>query len=174
MPSLEIRAGTIKLAIFDVDGVMTDASLLFTESGAEIKIFNALDGHGLKLLKAGGIYLAIISGRTSDAVDKRAHDLGFDFIFQGVSDKLLVLQALRDKLGLPADDIAYMGDDVMDIPVLRRVGLALSVPNAPAIVREQAHYVTQAQGGHGAVREACELILMAQGKLDNLLAPYFS
>ena len=174
MPSFDILARAIKLAIFDVDGVMTDGSILFTESGSEIKIFNALDGHGLKLLKAGGIQLAIISGRTSDAVNKRAHDLGFDFIYQGVADKLLILQSLCDELGLTPSSIAYMGDDVMDLPVLRRVGLALSVPNAPAIVREQAHYVTHAQGGRGAVREACELILKAQSKLENLLAPYFS
>ncbi|MBU6460769.1 MAG: HAD hydrolase family protein [Proteobacteria bacterium] len=174
MPSVDTLASTIQLAIFDVDGVMTDASLLFTETGAELKIFNALDGHGLKLLKAGGIRLALLSGRTSTAVNQRAKDLGFDFVYQGIADKLPVLYSLQAQLGLSLADMSYMGDDVMDIPLLRRVGFALSVPNAPAIVREQAHYVTKTPGGHGAVREACELILNAQGKLEPLLAPYFS
>jgi 3-deoxy-D-manno-octulosonate 8-phosphate phosphatase (KDO 8-P phosphatase) len=163
---------SIRLIAFDVDGILTDGGLYLSDSGEEFKRFNSLDGHGLKMLKASGVELAIITGRTSRCVELRAKNLGITHLYQGVENKLEVMQALLAKLQLAAEVSAYMGDDVVDLPVMRRVGLAISVPNAPQIVRDHAHYVSQREGGHGAVREACELIMSAQGTLDTQLAPY--
>lgn len=162
----------IRLIAFDVDGILTDGGLYLADSGEEFKRFNSLDGHGLKMLKASGVELAIITGRTSRCVELRARNLGITHLFQGVEDKLSVMQALLARLQLAPEAAAYMGDDVVDLPVMRRVGLAISVPNAPQIVRDHTHYVCQKEGGHGAVREACELIMSAQGTLDQQLAPY--
>jgi 3-deoxy-D-manno-octulosonate 8-phosphate phosphatase (KDO 8-P phosphatase) len=163
---------SIRLIAFDVDGILTDGGLYLSDSGEEFKRFNSLDGHGLKMLRASGVELAIITGRTSRCVELRAKNLGITHLFQGVENKLEVMQALLAKLQLAPAASAYMGDDVVDLPVMRRVGLAISVPNAPQIVRDHAHYVSQREGGHGAVREACELIMSAQGTLDTQLAPY--
>jgi 3-deoxy-D-manno-octulosonate 8-phosphate phosphatase (KDO 8-P phosphatase) len=124
------------------------------------------------MLKASGVELAIITGRTSKCVELRARNLGITRLYQGVEDKLAVMQSLLTELQLAPEAAAFMGDDVVDLPVLRRVGLALSVPDAPQVVRDQAHYVSQRDAGHGAVREVCELILGAQGTLDAQLAPY--
>ena len=169
-----VRARPIRLIVFDVDGIMTDGGLYLSDSGEEFKRFNSLDGHGLKMLKASGIEPAIITGRTSRCVELRAQNLGITHLFQGASNKLDVMQALLAKLGLHPDSAAFMGDDVVDLPVMLRVGLAISVPDAPEIVRDRAHYVTRRDGGHGAVREACELLMSAQGTLDTQLAPYLS
>jgi 3-deoxy-D-manno-octulosonate 8-phosphate phosphatase (KDO 8-P phosphatase) len=163
---------SIRLIAFDVDGILTDGGLYLADSGEEFKRFNSLDGHGLKMLRASGVELAIITGRTSRCVELRAKNLGITHLFQGVENKLEIMQALLAKLQLAPEASAYMGDDVVDLPVMRRVGLAISVPNAPQIVRDHAHYVSQREGGHGAVREACELIMSAQGTLDTQLAPY--
>ena len=162
----------IRLIAFDVDGILTDGGLYLADSGEEFKRFNSLDGHGLKMLKASGVELAIITGRTSRCVELRAKNLGITHLYQGVENKLEVMQTLLDSLKLAPEVAAYMGDDVVDLPVMRRVGLAISVPNAPQVVRDHAHYVSQREGGHGAVREACELIMSAQGTLDTQLAPY--
>jgi 3-deoxy-D-manno-octulosonate 8-phosphate phosphatase (KDO 8-P phosphatase) len=124
------------------------------------------------MLKASGVELAIITGRTSRCVELRAKNLGITRLYQGVEDKLAVMQSLLADLKLAPEAAAFMGDDVVDLPVLRRVGLALSVPDAPQLVRDHAHYVSQRDAGHGAVREVCELILGAQGTLDAQLAPY--
>jgi 3-deoxy-D-manno-octulosonate 8-phosphate phosphatase (KDO 8-P phosphatase) len=163
---------SIRLIAFDVDGILTDGGLYLSDSGEEFKRFNSLDGHGLKMLKASGVELAIITGRTSRCVELRAKNLGINHLYQGVENKLEVMQALLAKLQLTPEASAYMGDDVVDLPVMRRVGLAISVPNAPQVLRDHAHYVSQREGGHGAVREACELIMSAQGTLDTQLAPY--
>ncbi len=165
---------SIRLIAFDVDGILTDGGLYLADSGEEFKRFNSLDGHGLKMLKASGVELAIITGRTSRCVELRAKNLGITQLFQGVENKLEVMQALLKSLKLAPEAAAYMGDDVVDLPVMRRVGLAISVPNAPQIVRDHAHYISQREGGHGAVREACELIMSAQGTLDQQLAPYLT
>ncbi len=170
--SLAARIKPLRLIAFDVDGVLTDGGLYLSDSGEEFKRFNSLDGHGLKMLKASGVELAIITGRTSRCVELRAKNLGITRLYQGVEDKLAVMQSLLADLKLAPEAAAFMGDDVVDLPVLRRVGLALSVPDAPQVVRDHAHYVSQRDAGHGAVREVCELILGAQGTLDAQLAPY--
>lgn len=166
------RSRLIRMVAFDVDGVMTDGGLFFSDSGEEFKLFNSLDGHGLKMLRASGVEVAIITGRTSRCVEARAKNLGITHLYQGVENKLEAMVDLLDKLKLSRDAAAYMGDDVVDLRVMRHVGLAISVPESPLLVRTNSHYVTQRGGGHGAVREACELIMSAQGTLDAQLAPY--
>jgi len=168
------QAQSIRLIAFDVDGIMTDGGLYLTDSGEEFKRFNSLDGHGLKMLKASGVELAFITGRTSRCVELRALHLGISHLYQGAHDKLASMQKILAQLKLPLDVVAFMGDDVMDLPVMLRVGLAISVPNAPQVVRDRAHYITKREGGHGAVREACELLMSAQGTLDAQLAPYLT
>ena len=166
------RAKLIRLIAFDVDGVMTDGGLYYSDSGEEFKRFNSLDGHGLKMLRASGVEIAIITGRASRCVEARALNLGISHLYQGVENKLDAMVDLLNKLKLSRDDAAYMGDDIVDLTVMRHVGLAISVPEAPQLVREHCAYVTQRSGGHGAVREACEMIMSAQGTLDAQLAPY--
>lgn len=168
------RILALRLVAFDVDGILTDGGLYLTDSGEEMKRFNSLDGHGLKMLKASGVETAIITGRTSRCVELRAKNLGITHLYQGVEDKWAAMQKLLTLLNLTPDVAAYMGDDVVDLPVMRRMGLSITVPNAPQVVRDHAHYLTQREGGHGAVREACELIMSAQGTLDAQLAPYLS
>lgn len=164
------RAQRIRLAIFDVDGVLTDGSLYFTDSGEELKAFNVRDGHGMKMLQACGVRLAIITSRSSRCVELRARNLGIDLLYQGVADKLATFQELLAQLKLDVAAAAYMGDDVIDLPVMQRCGLALTVAEAPAAVKNHAHYVSQAPGGRGAVREVCELIMQAQGTLAAQIA----
>ncbi|HYR05380.1 MAG TPA: HAD hydrolase family protein [Gallionella sp.] len=166
------RAKLIRLMAFDVDGVMTDGGLFLSDSGEEFKRFNSLDGHGLKMLRASGVEVAIITGRTSRCVAARAQNLGIMHVFQGVENKLEAMVELLNKLKLSRDTAAYMGDDVVDLTVMRHVGLSISVPESPQLVREHSDYVTQRCGGHGAVREACELIMSAQGTLNAQLAEY--
>lgn len=166
------RAKLVRLMTFDVDGVMTDGGLFLSDSGEEMKRFNSLDGHGIKMLRASGVEIAIITGRTSRCVELRAQNLGIEHVYQGVERKLDAMVDLLNKLKLSRDAAAYMGDDVVDLCVMRHVGLAISVPESPQVVREHSDYVTQRSGGHGAVREACEFIMSAQGTLDTQLAPY--
>ncbi len=166
------KARAVRLMIFDVDGVMTDGSLHYTDSGEEIKVFNTRDGHGLKALKASGVKLAIISGRTSRAVERRAAQFAFDYLYQGIEDKLAVFQAMLEQAGLKPEDCGYIGDDVVDLPVMRRVAFAAAVPDAPDLVRQHADYVTGLGGGRGAVREVCDLIMQAQGTLETSLSHY--
>lgn len=168
------RIQAIRLIAFDVDGILTDGGLYLTDSGEEFKRFNSLDGQGLKMLKASGVEIAIITGRTSRCVELRAQNLGITRLYQGVEDKWAAMQTLLGELNLAADAAAYMGDDIVDLPVMRRVGFSITVPNAPQLVRDHAHYLARREGGHGAVREACELIMSAQGTLDAQLAPYLS
>lgn len=168
------RAKNVRLAAFDVDGILTDGRLYYTDSGEEIKAFNAQDGHGIKMLKECGVAIAIITSRTSHVVEKRARDLGIELLFQGVANKLDTMNDLLKRLGLDMQAASYMGDDVIDLPVLRRCGLAVSVPEAPAIVRQHAHYVTRLPGGCGAVREFTEWVMQAQGTLDARLAEYLA
>jgi 3-deoxy-D-manno-octulosonate 8-phosphate phosphatase (KDO 8-P phosphatase) len=170
--SLTEKIKPLRLVAFDVDGILTDGGLYLSDSGEEFKRFNSLDGHGLKMLKATGVELAIITGRTSKCVEMRAKNLGITRLYQGVEDKLAAMRSLLADLQLEPESAAFMGDDVIDLPVMRRVGLALSVPAAPQLVRDHAHYVTQREAGAGAVREVCELIMAAQGTLQEQLAPY--
>jgi 3-deoxy-D-manno-octulosonate 8-phosphate phosphatase (KDO 8-P phosphatase) len=169
---LTSRAKLIRLVAFDVDGVMTDGGLYYSDSGEEFKRFNSLDGHGLKMLRASGVEIAIITGRTSRCVAARAQNLGIVHVYQGVENKLEAMVDLLNKLKLSRDAAAYMGDDVGDLTVMRHVGMAITVPDAPLLVREHSHYITQRDGGHGAVRETCEMIMSAQGTLDKQLARF--
>ena len=169
MQNVYEKAKRIRLAIFDVDGVLTDGSLYLTDGGEEIKVFNSRDGHGMKMLRESGVELAIITGRASRCVELRAKNLGVELLFQGADDKAQAFAALLAARKLDAAAAAYMGDDVVDLPVLRRCGLALTVPDAPLAVKQQVDYVTRAHGGRGAAREVCELIMHAQGTLERQL-----
>jgi 3-deoxy-D-manno-octulosonate 8-phosphate phosphatase (KDO 8-P phosphatase) len=166
------RARGIALMIFDVDGVLTDGSLHFGAEGEVIKTFNVLDGHGIKLLQASGVQTAIISARQSALVARRAADLGISHVRQGAHDKLQAFTALLDECGVTAEACGFIGDDVIDLPILTRVGFAASVPNGHPEVRSRVHYVTEARGGQGAARELCDFILRAQGNYEAALAPY--
>lgn len=163
---LASRARQVRLAIFDVDGVLTDGTIHLSAKGEEMKAFNILDGLGFKMLAGSGVQVALLSGRKSEIVRLRARETGVAHVLQGIGDKLAAYEKLLRKLRLDEAQSSFMGDDLPDLPVLKRCGLALSVPNAVKIVREHAHYVTEKAGGKGAVREACELILHAQGTLE--------
>jgi 3-deoxy-D-manno-octulosonate 8-phosphate phosphatase (KDO 8-P phosphatase) len=165
MQEIYERAKKIRLAIFDVDGVLTDGTLYYTDSGEEMKAFNVQDGHGMRMLRDSGIALAIISSRSSRCVEARARNLGIELLFQGAADKLAAFGEVLSRAGVTAEACAYAGDDLVDLPVMKRCGLAVAVPDAPAFVRQQAHYITRARGGRGAVRELCEIVLHAQGTL---------
>lgn len=166
------KAKLVRLMLFDVDGVMTDGGLYYTDSGEEIKVFNTLDGLGIKMLRDSGVRVGIITGRTSRIVEQRARHLGIEYVFQGVHDKLAAFEAVQKQAGVGAGQCGFMGDDLVDLPVLRRAGFAVAVPEAPELVRSHVHYVTGQPGGRGAVREVCELIMRAQGTLDAALAPF--
>jgi len=156
------RARAVRLAIFDVDGVMTDGTLWFGAQGEAFKAFNILDGHGLKMLRASGVATAIISGRSSEAVARRASELDIAHVVQGSQDKSAAFDRLLASLALRAEACAFVGDDVPDLAVMRRCGFAVAVANAHESVKSEAHYVTRAHGGRGAVREFCDLVLRAQ------------
>ena len=166
------RAERIRLLIMDVDGVLTDAKLLFDADGRMSKAFNTLDGHGIKMLQESGVQTAIITARSDAAVDARAAQLGIGFYRKGSSDKKSVYQALLAETGLSEAQCAYIGDDVIDLPVMIRCGLPVAVPNAHAEVRKRAAYTTAAAGGNGAVRELCDLIMYAQGSFQAALDRY--
>ncbi|KPK26863.1 MAG: 3-deoxy-D-manno-octulosonate 8-phosphate phosphatase [Betaproteobacteria bacterium SG8_40] len=171
-PELARRAERVRLALFDVDGVMTDGTLFIGANGESFKPFNILDGLGLKLLRSSGVATGIITGRASAAVEARVAELAIDHCVTGASDKLRADTGLRESLGLDDTQVCYMGDDLPDLPVLRRCGLAFCPPGAVAQIREQAHFITQTGGGKGAVREACELIMQAQGTWETRMRGY--
>jgi 3-deoxy-D-manno-octulosonate 8-phosphate phosphatase (KDO 8-P phosphatase) len=164
------RAQRVRLAIFDVDGVLTDARLYYGAQGEVLKAFNTLDGHGIKLLASVGIASAIITGRRSDIVASRAKELGIAHLYQGAHDKTAAFAQLLEVTGLAAGDCAYMGDDWPDLAVMTRVGFAAAPANAHPEVIARAHWVAEAQGGQGAVREVCDTLLRAQHHYDALLA----
>jgi 3-deoxy-D-manno-octulosonate 8-phosphate phosphatase (KDO 8-P phosphatase) len=166
------RAKGVKLMIFDVDGVMTDGMLYYSERGEELKAFNIQDGHGIKMLKQHGVEVALITARCSRAVELRAANLGIAHLYQGLDDKRGAYAALLGRLGLASEQSGYMGDDLLDLPLLTRCGFAATVAAAPEAVRERAHYVARAAGGHGAVREVCEFILRAQGMLERAIGAH--
>jgi len=172
-PELLVKAqGTglaVKLALFDVDGVLTDGRIYIGERGEEFKAFSTLDGHGLKSLQQVGIVPVIITGRDSPAVRRRVADLGLAQAFYGVKDKLAVAEPLLAQLGANWGEVAAMGDDWPDLPLLRRAGFACAPPGAQAEVLAVAHHVTRAAAGHGAARECCDLLLMAAGHYERLL-----
>lgn len=166
------KAARVRLMGFDVDGVMTDGSLYFTSNGEEFKVFSSLDGHGLKMLQHAGIEVAIISGRSSRALEVRAAALGIAELHMGVEDKRTCLLTLLDQRGLGADEAGYVGDDVVDLPVLRACGFSATPRDGHDLVKQHVSYVTRRQAGHGAVREVCDYLLAAQNKLAGLHAAY--
>lgn len=166
------KAQAIKLVAFDIDGIMTDGRLYFTSLGDEIKAFNVKDGLGLNLLRKTGVEVAIITGRTSELVNRRARDLKIDKLVQGREDKKIALQELMAKENLSVEQIAYMGDDLPDLPAIRHAGLGVTVADAVPIVKEHADLITEARGGDGAVREFCDWLMQAQGNLDKVLETY--
>jgi len=168
------RAKRVRLMLFDVDGVLTDGRLWYGPSGEALKAFSVLDGHGVKLLIESGVAVALLSGRSSPAVARRAEELGITQVLQGIDDKLAAFESLTAKLGIAAEAAGYMGDEVVDLPVLRRCGFACAPGGAHELVRAHAHYVPRAPAGGGAAREVCEFLMRAQGTLEAALARYLA
>ncbi|GGE57389.1 3-deoxy-D-manno-octulosonate 8-phosphate phosphatase [Streptosporangium jomthongense] len=166
------KAARIKLVALDVDGIMSDGKIYFSALGDELKGFNILDGLGLKQIMAAGITVAVITGRNSPLTEKRMKDLKIPHLMQGREDKKVALQELVSTLGVAPDAIAYMGDDLPDLPAIRYAGLGVTVPNGYWLVHKHADYCTRASGGAGAVRELCDLLLTAGGHLNATLMPY--
>lgn len=166
------QAKQIKLLVLDVDGVMTDGSLYISGEGEVMKVFNSHDGHGIKMLRNSGVEVAVISGRKSPALEKRTQDLGIAHLFQGREDKINALNELLRDIDISYQEIAHLGDDLPDLPIIRRVGLGMAVANAYPLVKEHAIWCTQTKGGDGAVREACDFIMAAQNTLVPALDQY--
>jgi 3-deoxy-D-manno-octulosonate 8-phosphate phosphatase (KDO 8-P phosphatase) len=167
-----LALASIELLALDVDGILTDGVIVVHSTGGEVKHFHVRDGIALKWLERSGVRVALVSGRRSPAVDARARELKLSRVFTGQEDKLAALQSLAEEFRLPLESIAYMGDDLPDLPALVRAGYSFSVPEAPAEVRSRVHYVTRSAGGHGAVREVAEMILKARGAWPALLESY--
>jgi 3-deoxy-D-manno-octulosonate 8-phosphate phosphatase (KDO 8-P phosphatase) len=166
------KASRIRLVVFDVDGVLTDGSLYIGDDGQEYKAFHSRDGHGIKMLLGQGVDIAVITGRTSRVVEHRMENLGISHVYQGKLEKLPAFQELTQKLGVTEEQTAYVGDDVVDLPVMRRVGLAIAVQDAHPLVRQHSHWQTPNPGGRGAARDVCELIMEARGVLDDEMSHY--
>jgi 3-deoxy-D-manno-octulosonate 8-phosphate phosphatase (KDO 8-P phosphatase) len=162
----------VELLILDVDGVLTDGSLFLGDAGEQYKAFNSRDGHGMRMALDGGLELAILTGRLSGVVEHRMRDLGVRHVVQGRRDKGLAVLELLEQTGYHGEQAAFVGDDIVDLPAMRRVGLAIAVADAHPLVREHAHWCTRAPGGRGAVREVCEGLLEAQGRLEGVLRAY--
>lgn len=160
------KAEKIQLLICDVDGVMSDGLIYMGNNGEELKAFNVRDGYGIRCLLTSGIEVAIITGRQSKLLEDRAKTLGITYLYQGQHNKLLAYQQLLDTLNLKHEQTAYIGDDLIDLPVMEKVGLSVAVADAHPLLTPRADYVTRIMGGRGAVRELCDLILLAQGRLD--------
>ena len=166
------KAKQIKLVIFDVDGVLTNGSLFYGDDGQEYKAFNSLDGHGMKMLQESGVLIGIMTGRTSDVVTHRMKNLNITHVYQGKLEKLPAYEELVKKLSLTPDQVAYVGDDVVDLPIMLRVGLAITVPSAHELAKKHAHWVTSKAAGAGAAREICELVMKAQGTFEQAMEKY--
>ena len=166
------KAKKIELVIFDIDGVMTDGGLFFDNHGGEYKAFHSLDGHGLRMLQECGVRVAVITGRKSELVKHRMNDLGVTLIYQGYRDKKPAFAALLEEVGLEKDQITYVGDDVVDLPIMTQLNFAIAVQNAHPFVKQHAHWITGRSGGRGAVRDVCEFILESKGLLNDKLHSY--
>jgi 3-deoxy-D-manno-octulosonate 8-phosphate phosphatase (KDO 8-P phosphatase) len=167
------RARRIRLLILDIDGVLTDGSLYFDAKGETLKVFNVRDGHGIKMAQRAGLEVALVSGRRSDAAFHRARELSINRFFEGVRDKVAILEQLLAALNLTPPEVAAVGDELVDLPLFHRVGLAVAVADAVPEVRAAAHWVTTLPGGQGAVREVCDLLLQAQDKWEELVRPWW-
>ena len=174
MKDILAKAAQIKLVVFDVDGVLTDGSLFVGDDGQEYKAFHSRDGLGMKLLRKSGVEVGIITARTSEVVKHRMENLDIQHVYQGRLDKLPALQELLAKLGLSFEQTAYVGDDVVDLPVMRQVGLAIAVQDAHPLAKQHAHWQTPHGGGRGAARDVCELIMEAQNTLDTQLNSFLT
>lgn len=168
------RAAKIKLVLFDVDGVLTDGRLLIGDDGQEYKAFNSKDGHGIKMMQRHGVTTGIITGRTSKVVEHRVRDLNIQHVYQGCAEKFPVYQQLLAQLGIEPEQTAFAGDDVVDLPIMLNVGLAVAPRDAHPLVVRHAHWTTPSEGGRGAARELCELILYAQGHYDRAMRNYLA
>jgi len=171
---MQERLQKIRLLLLDVDGVMTDGRIIYDDHDGETKAFDVKDGHGIKLLQRAGIRVGIITGRQSAVVDRRALELGIELVYQGAKDKLVPFLEVLQRTGLNDEQVAYVGDDLPDLPILRRVGFAATVADAVDEVKPHAHYVTQRSGGRGAVREICDLLLKESGRWENVTGRYFA
>ncbi len=174
MQEIYARAKAVKLLICDVDGVMTDGRLFFGDNGMEYKAFHSRDGLGIMMLQRSGIPLAVITARTSDVVTHRMKNLKINLVFQGQLDKVHAFEQLCEQLNLSAEQVAYVGDDLVDLPVMNKVGLAIAVADSHERVKQRAHWTTEHNGGRGAVRDVCELLMTAQGTLEQQFAVYLS
>lgn len=166
------RAARIKLLILDVDGVLTNGGLVLHDNGQESKVFHVHDGHGIRLLQRAGVEVALLTGRSSRVVTNRARDLGIKLVIQGSKDKLASYESILTQRQLDDSEVAYVGDDLVDIPVLRRVGLAVAVAEATTPVHFHCHMTTRIGGGRGAVREVCDFLLQVLGRWEEVTAPY--
>ncbi len=166
------RAARIKLVAFDVDGVLTDGGLYIGDNGVEYKAFYSRDGHGMRMLLDSGVKIGVITGRQSQLVADRMVSLGVEHVYQGCREKGPGFESLLKDTGLKGDEVAFVGDDVMDLPAMSRAGLAIAVADAHPLVIEHAHWKTSSPGGRGAVREVCELVMRARGSLDGVLSSY--
>jgi 3-deoxy-D-manno-octulosonate 8-phosphate phosphatase (KDO 8-P phosphatase) len=166
------KARKLKLLILDVDGVLTDGKLFFDNEGNEYKAFHARDGHGIKLLRQTGVEVAVISGRKSNSVALRMKNLGIEYVYQGHENKIAAFNEIIEKLRITPDQAAHVGDDLLDLPIMTRVGLAIAVNDANFAVKQRADWHTRLPGGHGAVREVCDLIIQAQGHFDEVVSAY--
>ncbi|MHB8742351.1 MAG: 3-deoxy-manno-octulosonate-8-phosphatase KdsC [Sulfuricaulis sp.] len=171
-PQLMSLAAKVKLLVFDVDGVLTNGQLVIGDDGQEYKAFNSCDGHGIKMLQHHDVTVGIITGRRSDVVRHRAKDLAIKHVHQGCREKLPAYRKMIAKLKLTPEQTAYVGDDVVDLPVMLQVGFSIAVQNAHPLVKKHAHWVTPSVGGYGAAREACEMILYAQGNFASEMQRY--
>ena len=172
MNNLTDKAKNIRLIIFDVDGVLTTGYLTYGPQGIEVKNFHVHDGQGMKLLKKSGVEIGVITTCQSDIIKRRMQDLGVEHLYTGRVDKLPAYEDLKQKLQLTDQQIAYVGDDLPDLPMLKRVELAITVPNAHPLIQQHAHWITKAKGGKGAVREVCDFIMQAQGTYQTLINSY--
>lgn len=167
------RLQKVKMLLLDVDGVLTDGRIIYSSDGTETKAFDVKDGHGLKMIQRAGVEVGIITGRQSTVVERRAKELGINILYQGAKDKLVPFREILDTCSINEDEIAYVGDDIVDLPILLRVGFAATVADALPEVRERVHYVSERKGGKAAVREICDLILRESGRWDSVTAKYF-
>jgi 3-deoxy-D-manno-octulosonate 8-phosphate phosphatase (KDO 8-P phosphatase) len=166
------KAGKLKLLILDVDGVLTDGRLFFDGEGNEYKSFHARDGHGIKLLRQTGVEVAVISGRKSNSVALRMKNLGIEYVYQGHENKIAAFNEIIEKTGITPEQAAHVGDDLLDLPIMIRVGLAIAVNDANFAVKQHADWCTTLSGGQGAVREVCDFIMQAQGTFNEVLGAY--
>jgi len=171
---MQERFRKLRLLLLDVDGVMTDGRIVYDDNGVETKAFDVKDGHGLKLIQRAGLKVGIITGRTSNVVLHRATELGIEIVFQGAKNKLEPYAQILGELSLSDDEVAYIGDDIVDLPILRRVGFAVTVADAAEDVTPFVHYTTKRSGGRGAVREVCDYILKKAGLWDEVTRRYFA